>query len=118
MKIRLPLPPNMANSRMHWRVKQKRRKEYELLCDVQPASHFPGPGVYTFPLPKARIRATLYVWSEMDGDNLMARLKWPVDWLVKNGYLVDDSPRHLEWEMPKQVVDRKDRRIEIELEEL
>jgi hypothetical protein len=48
----------------------------------------------------------------------MARLKWPVDFLVKDGWIADDGPDHLEWEMPAQVVDRKRPRVEIELTEL
>jgi len=44
-------------------------------------------------------------------------MKWVVDWLVKRGYLVDDSPTYLEWVMPTQEIDRKNRRIEITLEE-
>ena len=52
----------------------------------------------------------------MDTDNLMARLKWPVDWIVKAGYLADDGPKVLEWEMPQQVIDRRNMRVEIELE--
>ena len=54
----------------------------------------------------------------MDGDGLVSRAKWPVDWLVKRGYLVDDSPIYLEWVMPTQEIDRKNRRIEITLEAL
>ena len=73
-------------------------------------------GIPRQPLPKARIRATLYVWSLMDTDNLMSRLKWPIDWLVKVGYLEDDDPKHLEWDVPQQVVVRKNLHVEIELE--
>ena len=103
----------MANSRMHWRTKDNKRKGYELFCLVCGEIS----GSEQIPMPRAHISATLYVWSLMDGDNLMARLKWPVDWLVKSGYIVDDGPKYLEWEMPKQAIDRKNMRVEIELEE-
>jgi hypothetical protein len=54
----------------------------------------------------------------MDLDNLMARCKWPVDWLVIRSVIAGDSPKELEWELPRQLIDRKDQRIEIELEEI
>lgn len=115
IKITLPLPPNMANaSWAHWGPKHKDRVSYEDVCDI---AMLDVAGVFlTIKIPKARIRATLYMWNRMDEDNLTARLKWPVDWLVKRGVLVDDSPKHLEWEMPQQFVDRKNPRVEIELE--
>ena len=54
----------------------------------------------------------------MDHDNLAARMKWPQDYLVGK-FIVDDSPAHLEWEgFPEQFIDRKDKRLVIELEPL
>ena len=115
MRITLPLPPNIANARMHWRTKNRKGKEYFESCDwLQIMGEVPI--LVGAPLPKASIRATLYLWGVMDTDNLMARLKFPVDWLVYAGYIVDDSPKHLDWEMPTQVIDRKNQRVEIELE--
>jgi hypothetical protein len=32
----------------------------------------------------------------------MARLKWPIDWLVGRGYLVDDGPDRLAYDEPTQ----------------
>jgi len=55
----------------------------------------------------------------MDHDNLAARMKWPQDYLVKAGFIVDDDPAHLEWAgFPEQFIDRKDKRLVIELEPL
>lgn len=107
--VSLPLPPNMANGRMHWRLKDEKRREYLARCD---AWH-PKRGRT---LGRARIRAVLYVWNKMDPDGAVARLKWAVDWLVRRGFLEDDSEKHLEWEMPKQTIDRSRQRIEIVLE--
>ena len=68
---------------------------------------------------RARIKVTLFGWNRMDADNLMARLKWPLDWLVHANFIDDDGPDFLDWEgMPTQVVDRKNPRVEIELEAL
>ena len=114
MRITLPLPPNIANARMHWRTKNRKGKEYFESCDwLRITGEVPR---LVGPLPRARIRATLYMWGVMETDNLMARLKFPVDWLVSRGYIVDDSPKRLEWEMPQQAIDRKNPRVEIELE--
>lgn len=103
MKITLPLPPNMANSRMHWRVKQKEKKAYFAACDLVSLTWKGEPDAPW----KAVITPTLYCGGRMDMDNAFARCKWPVDWMVRSGYLVNDNPAHLEWEMPRQVVSRK-----------
>ena len=112
MRVTLPLPPNMANSRMHWRTKNRKRQDYYQYAMVLAMKDAPRA-----PLPKARVRVTLYVWALMDYDNMIARLKWPLDVLVDAGWIVDDGPDCLEFaEMPSQFVDRKGQRVEIELE--
>jgi len=114
LKITLPLPLNRANSRLHWRTENKYKKEYMMRCGLfYVAEDMPMQAIQ-----KAKISATLYTWSPMDTDNLMSRLKWPVDWLVKACVIADDSPRHLVWELPRQEVDRRNQRVEIVLEPL
>ena len=54
----------------------------------------------------------------MDHDNLAARMKWPQDYLVREQFIVDDDPGHLEWGDFMQFIDRKDKRLVIELEPL
>lgn len=110
MKFVLPLPPNMSNSRWHWRTKYKKQFEYELRC-----LHALGHAEKT--LERATISAHLFLYSYMDVDNAMARLKWPVDLLVKHGYIADDSRKVLTWSgLPEQTIDRKNPRLEITLE--
>ena len=127
MKIILPLPPNMANSRMHWRVKNKARQEYMALCDVWSTRVEDGRVFFSGPSPphhacgyvvQVAISAVIHHTHTMDQDNSMARLKWPVDWLVRNGYMVNDDPDHLVWTgLPTQVKCKKDnRRVEFLLE--
>ena len=114
--LTLPLPPNIANARMHWRAKNRRKIAYMAEANVwrmrrdNPVRWHGGtPG-------KVAISVKLYVWSIMDIDNLVARLKWPLDWLTMGEYIVDDSPDHLRWAgMPEQEIDRKNRRVEITL---
>ena len=107
----LPLPPNRANSRWHWRTEGRLKKDYYLRCRAAA----PPPRA---PYERARIHATFYLHNLMDHDNLAARMKWPQDYLVGK-FIVDDSPAHLEWVgFPEQVIDRKDKRLVIELEPL
>ena len=105
----LPLPPNRANARWHWRTEVKLKDAYYLRCRAAA----PPPRV---PYGRCRIRATFYLQNLLDHDNLAARMKWPQDYLVGK-FIVDDSPAHLEWVgFPEQVIDRKDKRLVIELE--
>ena len=107
MRITLPLPPNRGNSRWHWRTEKKKKDAYFLECL---ARYGKLPNV-TF--SRATIGATLYTHQPMDEDNLMARLKWPLDWLVIREYIADDSPEVLEWTGVTQFIDRKNQRVEI-----
>ena len=115
MKLVLPLPMNLANSRLHWRVKNKRKREYfELLDALLMTRNLPDPPAK--PWKKARIKVHAYLWSPQDEDNLMARLKWPVDWLRNAGYVVDDRKKNLIYAgIPEQSIDRKHTRLEITL---
>ena len=111
MKLTLPLPPNRANAREHWRVTSRKKTDYYYAAET---------GLYLqrpprLPPQRMRLDATLYLWARMDFDNLVARLKFPIDVLVRYGLLVDDNEKWLDLQMPKQVIDRKDMRVEIEL---
>ena len=112
VEIVLPLPPNRANARWHWRTEQRKKSDYFYRCQASPN---PQPPVYAF--KKVIVSATLYVWGTMDTDNLFARLKWPMDYLVGRGFIQDDKPKVVEWDgIPSQEIDRKHQRIEITLE--
>lgn len=121
MKITLPLPPNMANSRFHWRVKHNKRTAYFDACGMIAFDRHNAWWVEAWrggPPAKAKVKATIYCGGRMDHDNAIARLKWPIDWLVANGWLVGDKPSQLEWVWPiEQIVKRKQQyRVEFELE--
>jgi Holliday junction resolvase RusA-like endonuclease len=115
MKIKLPLPPNRANARWHWTTERRLKVEY-----------YEKAGLWILPQrlepqgwQAANISATLYVWAMSDWDNLHARLKWPLDFLVNNNFIKDDSPLVLKWVTPlEQEIDRKNQRIEFRLTEL
>ncbi len=114
MKLTLPLPPNRANAREHWRVTHRKKVEYYELAHNALLAQTWSPNA---PWKRCRqtLNATLYVWAKMDQGNLVARLKWLEDSLVRYGILVDDNEKWLDLQMPKQVVDRKNMRVEIEL---
>jgi hypothetical protein len=103
----------MANSRMHWRVKNRKRVEYFNACGLISL----GWPLWDVPA-KVRLTATIYCGGRMDTDNALSRLKWPADFLVRAGYLRGDNPDQLEWHWPiEQVVSRKQTyRVEFELE--
>ncbi len=111
--LALPLPPNIANGRMHWRVKLNAKKAYwETLDMMRTLRQIPRPPAK--PPARARITVTLYLYSAMDDDNAMSRFKYAGDWLVGNGYLPGDSRKELTWAgLPDQHIDRKNQRMEI-----
>lgn len=112
MKLVLPIPPNRGNDRLHWAAEKRAKDAYYTAC----LARYGKPPKVT--LSRATIGATLYTHQTMDEDNLMARLKFPVDFLVERGYITDDSPGVLIWERPTQEIDRRNQRVEIELTEI
>ena len=123
LEFTIPLPPNRANDRSHWRKVHRDKLNYwahldaiQLLNRADLGFYIPKPPAA--PLTRAKIRATLFVWSLMDEGNSLARLKWPEDWLVTRGYIRNDTRIVLKWEgIPDQVVDRKHQRVELTLTE-
>ena len=113
MKLVLPLPPNRANAREHWRVTHRKKREYYGVAHGALLGQLGGMAGYA--PGRMRLDATLYLWAKMDQGNLVARLKWIEDSLVRYGLLVDDNEKWLDLQMPKQVVDRKDPRVVITL---
>ena len=103
----MPLPDNLANSRLHWAVKHKRKTAFWLMCDMlRKGKVFPKPPKE--PWNKAEIAVHMTLGNTMDTDNAVARCKQAIDWLVTRGYVVDDKPKHLIWAgMPTQRVSRK-----------
>ena len=114
MKLTLRLPTNIANSRMQWAQPNRARKTYFEFCDVLMMSKL-VPEPPQEPPEKAKVRLSFFLHNRMDEDNLTARAKWVLDWLVTRGYLTDDKPQNLRLLKPRQRIDRKNKRIEVEL---
>lgn len=119
VKLVMPLPPSLTNSgkgrSRHWRSLRHEKHQYWDALDIRQALKIIPPPPAE-PIEHAEASATFYLWNLMDDDGAMARLKWPLDWLVKRGYLVDDSRKHLTWDgLPEQFIDRKNQRIVLTL---
>ena len=109
MKFVLPLPPNRANSRWHWREEKRRRDTFYLMSTAL----YPKLPAQT--LERCDISCDLYVWSVMDTDNAYGRLKWVLDWLQAREYIASDSPKCIGTLTVRQHVDRKNQRLELEI---
>ena len=102
-----PMPVNLANSRMHWRVKENHRQAFYAMCDLLlKGKIFPKPP--KTPWEKSTIASRMVLGGAMDDSNAMARHKWIEDWLRDRRYIVDDNKKHLKWAgFPEQRVSRK-----------
>jgi hypothetical protein len=110
----LPLPPNRANDRSHWRKVHAQKSAYYAAAGIflyQQA----GPRQTRTP-KRVTLCARLYVKNLNDPDNLVSRLKWPIDLLVLHGLLYEDRGAWLDLQMPTQEIDRKRPRVELWLE--
>lgn len=104
----LPRPPDNANSRGSSKAANRVKRDYWKELSRRLDARYHMPPVPAAPLPRARLTATYYYPNHrgwLDSDNAMRRLKPVADWLVGNGFLVNDTPAHLEWTVPTQVVD-------------
>lgn len=115
LAITFPIPPNLANGRVHWSKKHKDHgiwRARALASEPWLAGRRPRR-----PLPVLiTAQTTLVLWQRMDEDNAVARLKWCFDLLVERGWLVDDDPDHLTILPVKQRIDRDEKpRVIIQL---
>lgn len=118
MTFEFPLPPNLLNERVHWRVKNKERKRYFAVCDTLLAAKR-LPEAPEVPLTPVVLHSVLYLAGTKlhDDDNAMARgYKWPVDWLRTRGYIEDDGRPHCRMTIPEQFFDRKRPRLVVRVE--
>jgi hypothetical protein len=114
MKLVVPMPPNLANGRMHWRKKHTAKVAYwQTLDTLLVLRQLPLPP--TAPLSPVTLGSTLYLWAHMDDDNALARIKWAADWLKTRGYIVDDRRPHCKFLIPEQHIDRADQRLVLTL---
>lgn len=106
--FRFPMPLNLGNSRMHFRVKHKEKVAYWTMLDLLAKGEIlpPPPKV---PWKKATLSSKMVLGAAMDEDNAMSRHKWILDWLVTRGYVADDKRKVIKWSgFPEQRVSRKE----------
>lgn len=113
--LELPVPPSLnemidlAKQRSVRRIPvvyNRNLERYEKRCIVALATQ----GIWPPSEPWARweiVEASFRLHNLRDWVELMASLKWPVDVLVRQGYVLDDSPRELaQPPTPLQRIDR------------
>jgi hypothetical protein len=103
----IPRPPDNANARGHSRVLNREKKKYWRELERRLHTNYFMPDPPPLPLARARIEATYHHINRnwmLDTDNAVRRLKPVVDFLVGWQFLVDDTPDHLEWTIPQQVI--------------
>ncbi len=88
-------------------VYDQRLEEYEQLAIA--ALRVQAVRAPAEPWPRWRlVSADFRVHNERDWVELLASLKWPVDVLVRQKFVLDDSPREMEPPpTPTQVIDRR-----------
>jgi Holliday junction resolvase RusA-like endonuclease len=91
--------------RQHWTRDYRLKKRWATL--VQWAK-FELPRRPQAPLERARVLVTRYSPGSMDIDNLYGSVKHLLDALIVNGFIVDDSAKHIELQV-KQVKDNRKR---------
>jgi hypothetical protein len=102
------MPPPFANrsarSSTHWRVIYREKMRYlETLDLLFAAKQMPAPPALA--PHRVQVTSVMYLGARMDVDNAMARHKWALDWLAKQGYV--DNDKHFEWQtFPEQIVKR------------
>jgi hypothetical protein len=108
-----PMPPNLANARMHWAVKLRCHGEWKARAVVGDRRL---RGRHRL-LRRVRVTAVLYPRMRMDDDNAVARLKWCLDLLVERGIVVDDRRPYLELTgIPEQRLGSRPPRVELYVE--
>jgi hypothetical protein len=93
MKAIIHKLPKTHNDRLrsHWRAQRRETKDWALM--VRAACGLPQCGQVQ---GKCKVTITLYRKRLQDPDNAVASVKPVVDALVRNGWLVDDSPEYLD----------------------
>jgi len=102
------MPPNRGNARGHWAVNYRAQRDYYNRLDNLQLIGF-LPRLPAEPMGLVRLDVVAVLARRNDSDNLVARCKWPIDWLVSRRYLKSDDPSVLDWPMmPEKRVSRKE----------
>lgn len=104
-------PPLLLNSRMHWRVAQKHKKDWYERVAIAVRGQVPEE-----PWVQARGIFTRYCgYKRPDKVNLASGFKWIEDALIREGIIVDDSPEHFDSSYRWEKASPREKRIRIEV---
>jgi hypothetical protein len=122
MKIILKSLPPSTNQleRLHWAAKKRMRNalRWELI-EAMATGGAPMPPVLIHPHPgRMRVRIKVYRPRLLDPDNAMGGLKVLLDAMRDMGLLKNDSPKWLDLAPPEQIIERKNCRTEIIIEDI
>jgi len=108
-RFEFPLPMNRGQDTGNGKHRsQMKKKYYKELDGLLLANLLPGPP--KLPLLRAFASASVFAHNKNDDDNVMARMKWPQDWLKSRGYISEDKRPYLTWvSIPEQTIDRSGR---------
>lgn len=110
VKVEIPIQIKSANAvgpYTHWRVYYNYKK---MLGD---ALGFALPRVGQPPKRKVKVVITSRRFRKLDYDNYVQGCKPVLDTLKKRGYLVDDSPEHVEVTYLQEIITRKEQPLTI-----
>ena len=102
--LTLPLPDsrNAGKRHAHWATVYKRTQAYYAACARCTV------GIVWPQWEALTASAIVYPRGSNDEGNLMARLKPLEDWIVRQGVVPSDKPKHWHWEgIPVQIVQRQ-----------
>jgi hypothetical protein len=113
-KLIVPLPPTLTNrNRNHFVQHRLKQHYYQQLGTLLIARLLPSPP--DRPAAKARLEVRYFLHNEGDEDNNRARCKWPIDWMVSQGYLPGDKSSVLKIADVGAEVDRACQRLEFSI---
>ncbi len=116
-KLIVPLPPTLTNrNRNHFVQHRLKQHYYQQLGTLLIARLLPAPP--DRPPAVAELTVGYFLFNEGDGDNNRGRCKWPVDWLVGQGYLPGDKTSVLKFVDLDPEIDRSCQRLEFTIRDI
>lgn len=98
--IWVPRPPDRANARQHWATANRAKRAYHAELDQRASVRHGIPPAPARPIPRATVAVYWHYPDRrhhLDPDNALANLKPLADWLVRRGYLANDTATHVRW---------------------
>ncbi len=91
LDLPMAVPSLNAMNKMHWAKRNRLRGQWQWLVKAAVLND----RIRVRVVPKAKITIERYGPKKLDNDNFVGGAKQLVDSLVREGFLVDDSPDHL-----------------------